>query len=569
MFGKISNAIKDIEKVSSELGIKPDLAHVKEKLERRTFSLVVLGEFKRGKTTFINAFLGTEFLPSAVVPLTAVPTILRYGDTYMTEVIFKDGTKREIPIEDIDDYVTEKGNPENHKKVKEVVVHCPCPMLKEMEVVDTPGVGSIHEHNTQIAMEYLPKCDVAVFLLSADQPISQYEHEFLKDVRAHAEKIFFLLNKVDYLGPEELDESLEFTKNVLEKDVEDEIRLFPISARLALEGRLEDDTKKLRESRILDFEDVLWDFLEREKEDVLKASSIRQVLGEVRRLKTSIEIERKALTTPVEELEKKLERFNAYLKEVDKKKDYALYLFERDVKAVMERVEKDLEDLYEDQLLAINRDLDSFYRENSRLPAGKLREELEGFVNGAIEDLFKGWIREEGEMVEAGFRSALEKAEGEINAIVSDIQRTSSDIFEVELEGVEGEEILTPEIRFSFKFNYHAGTLTVVLSAIMSLLPGFISHRFILKGARQEAGELLDRHCGRAREDFTRRIVASELEQRKRLEGRIQTVVNGINSAIRRAREMKEKSSAEAEERLQLLEKSRKKLDEVARGLEP
>jgi small GTP-binding protein len=568
LINKIFNAIMDVESAGALLGIKPDLAHVRDKLETRVFSLVVLGQFKRGKTTFINALLGREFLPSAVVPLTAVPTILRYGETYETQVIYKDGTKREIPIKEIDDYVTEKGNPKNEKNVQEVVVRCPCPMLREMHIVDTPGVGSIHRHNTDVALEFLPKCDVAVFLLSADQPISEHEHEFLKDVRVHAEKIFFLLNKVDYLGESELDESVEFTKDVLGEDVKGEVRLFPISARLALEGRLEDDAGKVKESRILDFEDALWTFLDREKEDVLLASSRRQILGEIRRIVTSVEIERKALLTPVEELEEKLDRFNAYLAEVEKRKDYALFLFERDIQGLMGKVKKDLEDLYEDQLLILQGELESFCRDRSRISTRILREEVQGFVNGAVEDLFQRWITEESGVVEAGFQKALEKADGEINAIVSDIQRTSSDIFEVDLGETEKGGLLTPEIRFSFLFNYKAGTFTVARSFLLSLMPGFISHRFVLKGFKEELAELLDCHCGRAREDFTRRILESERKQRKRLETRIVAVVEGINSAIERAKGMKEKSRTEGEKRLSVLEECRDRFEDILGGLE-
>jgi small GTP-binding protein len=569
LFGKILDAVEDVERVGDLLDIRPDLAHVKNKLEARRFSLVVLGQFKRGKSTFINALLGQELLPSAVVPLTAVPTILRYGDDMETWVNFKDGDKRQISQEEISEYVTELKNPKNEKNVRDIVVHCPSEFLKEVQIVDTPGVGSVYKHNTEVALEFLPKCDVAVFLLSADQPVSEYEHNFLKEVKNHSEKTFFLLNKVDYLGPGELEESLEFTEKVLQEDLTTEVRVYPISAKLALEGRLNGDDKgKLERSRIQEFEDAFWDFLKKEKDEVILASSSRQVLAAAAGIISSIELERKALLTPISELEERVKRFNTYLQEVDKRKDYCLFLFSREVENTLAELREELETLYEDEVPRLQRELESFYKERCHLPSGRLRKELNGFVKESIERLFGEWIKEEGKKVESRFKSALDTAEGEINGMVADIKKTSSDIFEAELEDYGEEDLLSPKICFSFLFNYPATTLKLVESFFLSLMPKFVSHRFILKALKEEVAELIDRHCGRAREDFTRRILESEREQKERLEARIDAVVEGINSAIGRAKKMKKRSKAEGRERLSILDECKGRLEDAIRGLE-
>lgn len=140
--------------------------------------------------------------------------------------------------------------------------------------------------------------------------------------------------------------------------------------------------------------------------------------------------------------------------------------------------------------------------------------------------------------------------------------------FEVETKDYVTEQLLTPEIRFSFLFNYPGTTLKLAESFVLSLMPKSISHYFILKDLKREIGELIDRHCGRAREDFTRRILESERQQKQWLDERIVTVVEVINSAIERAKEMKEKSTAEGEKRLSILEECRKRLDKVAASLE-
>lgn len=84
-----------------------------ERLVLEQFTLVILGEFKRGKSTFINALLGKHLLPTAIVPLTAIPTVIQYGSPLTAYVVYLDGIKKEISAGEIADYVTEKGNPKS------------------------------------------------------------------------------------------------------------------------------------------------------------------------------------------------------------------------------------------------------------------------------------------------------------------------------------------------------------------------------------------------------------------------------------------------------------------------
>ncbi|MCK7494219.1 MAG: dynamin family protein [Comamonadaceae bacterium] len=224
-------------RISASLS-EPLCEELREKLETSTFNLVVVGQFKRGKTSLINALLGNELLPVAVVPLTSIVTILTYGPELTIRVYFEDGHALEIGSGELGDYVTERGNPQNRKDVLEVVVCYPSPYLKNgVRLIDTPGVGSIYQHNTDVAYHYLPKSDAAVFLLSVDQPMGRAELDFLRDVKEYSNKIFFLLNKADYLDAKDLQESIEFSQNVLKEAMGAEVRLFPISAKLALEGK--------------------------------------------------------------------------------------------------------------------------------------------------------------------------------------------------------------------------------------------------------------------------------------------------------------------------------------------
>ena len=208
--------LRDIQDLFNQLGeeFTPEQKRVQElgnRLASARFHLAVLGQFKRGKSTLLNALIGEELLPSAIVPLTSVPTFLSWGPERLVKVIFLDGRAQECCFESAGDaseflaqYVTESHNPKNHLGVARVEVEHPSPLLqKGVVLIDTPGIGSTFQHNTEATLNFLPQCDAALFLVSADPPITPVEIEFLKAVREKVVRTLFLMNKVDYLSNQE------------------------------------------------------------------------------------------------------------------------------------------------------------------------------------------------------------------------------------------------------------------------------------------------------------------------------------------------------------------------------
>src|SRR6266498_2975281 len=120
------------------------------KLAEDRFTLAVLGQFKRGKSSLMNAIIGQELLPTGVLPLTSAITVLKYGPTERLLVNHNYSIlPAELPVSTLSDYVTEKGNPGNQKKVKTATLELPLPFLRYgIEFVDTPGVGSAITDNT-------------------------------------------------------------------------------------------------------------------------------------------------------------------------------------------------------------------------------------------------------------------------------------------------------------------------------------------------------------------------------------------------------------------------------------
>jgi GTP-binding protein EngB required for normal cell division len=358
------NSIRTIEGV-----VKGICEELREKIENNVFNLVVLGQFKRGKTSLINALISAELLPTAVVPLTSIATILMYGETFNIKVYFNDGRVTEIEPATLNQYVTEKGNPRNEKDVQEVIITYPSSYLKDgVRLIDTPGVGSVYEHNTDVAYQYLPKSDAALFLLSVDQPVSKAELDFLKDVKEYSHRIFFLQNKADYVSSEDLNESIAFSKKVIEECMGSEVKIFPVSAKLALEGKMSGTKDLLEKSFLPEFEHILNIFLMEEKGKVLLLSVTNNLLRLLSQARLGLELEMKSLVTPLEELKEKIQIFENKKKEVMVEKDDFYLLLDGEIKKIIDNVlEEDSKTFRQELILKVSEGFERSYGECSSM----------------------------------------------------------------------------------------------------------------------------------------------------------------------------------------------------------
>ncbi|MGE5580052.1 MAG: DUF6062 family protein [Bacillota bacterium] len=245
------------------------------KLAEDHFTLAVLGQFKRGKSSLINAIIGRELLPTGVLPLTSAITTLRYGPEERL-VISREGSMfaDELPVAALPEYVTEKGNPANQKKVKSACVELPVPLLRRgLEFVDTPGVGSAVLANTEITYGFLPRCDAVIFVTGIDTPMTSTEISFLRLIREYVDKVFFVVNKIDTATENERDEVLRFVAGTVKSQIgSGVVKLFPVSSRLGLNARISGDAALYEFSGLKALEESLASFLSEEKSAVLLAS---------------------------------------------------------------------------------------------------------------------------------------------------------------------------------------------------------------------------------------------------------------------------------------------------------
>ncbi|XP_062231289.1 probable transmembrane GTPase FZO-like, chloroplastic [Phragmites australis] len=181
------------------------------------FLLVVVGEFNSGKSTFINALLGRQYLQEGVVPTTNEITLLSYSEV------------------DSESFERCERHPDG-----QFMCYLSAPILKEMNLVDTPGTNVILQRQQRLTEEYVPRADLILFVLSSDRPLTDSEVGFLQYVQQWKKKVVFVLNKLDlYRNSDELQEATAFVKENARKllNTEDVI-LFPVSSRSALEIKL-------------------------------------------------------------------------------------------------------------------------------------------------------------------------------------------------------------------------------------------------------------------------------------------------------------------------------------------
>ncbi len=180
-------------------------------VEQGEISVAVLGRFKAGKSSFLNHFLGRSFLPVGVVPVTAAVTVIRYGAHEEVRVHHRDGRDPEVPLDQIDRYISEKENPENAQEVGLITVELPeLWRFRGLQFVDTPGLDSALSHNTEASLAWLPHAGLALVAVSVDPPLSQRDLDLLRSLYQYTPKVAVLLTKADLLSEEELQEVTEY-----------------------------------------------------------------------------------------------------------------------------------------------------------------------------------------------------------------------------------------------------------------------------------------------------------------------------------------------------------------------
>lgn len=183
--------------------------------------VAILGQFKAGKSSFLNSLTGRPILPVGVIPVTTAITRLHYGPRERVLVRYFDGREEEAAVETIADFTAESRNPSNRKNVERVDVELPgLAEYAGLRLVDTPGLGSIFKYHRETSANWLPEVGAAVVAISADRPLAENDLTLIRELGEHTPRIILLLTKADLLAPEQQAEVVHFFRLALRQEVQ-------------------------------------------------------------------------------------------------------------------------------------------------------------------------------------------------------------------------------------------------------------------------------------------------------------------------------------------------------------
>ena len=331
------------------------LEQLRKKISSDTFKIMVMGNFKNGKSTFINALLGQEILPAYAVPTTAIINEIKYGEkpkavlhflnplpekmydgipekalTHMRRFKMKDVPPIEMPVDEIEDYVVIPMGMEHKEAIKQspfekVELFWPLDLLKDgVEIVDSPGLNE-NPVRTQVTMEYLSKADAIIFVFSALAMGSAGEIAYIDDtLRKNGfgeQSLFCVVNRFDQLTSEREQQRLrKFSDNLLAPYTK---HVYYTSAYKGLMGQLQHNSAMLEESKIPAVEAALADYLANERGKIKLATPARELIRVIRQdaLETVIPQRRNALSTDLDVLKQRYSEAQPEIEKLRQQKD--------------------------------------------------------------------------------------------------------------------------------------------------------------------------------------------------------------------------------------------------------
>jgi ribosome biogenesis GTPase A len=374
------------------------------KLEDERFHLVVLGEFNHGKSTFVNALLGADVLPTGITPTTAAINHVVWAPEPRARAVL--GKGGEVPLDPraLHDWVTVEGK--RAGEVRFVELGYPAEILADkVTLVDTPGVNDLNEQRAEITYEYVPRADAVIFLLDAGQALKESERAFLASrlLERSKDRLIFVIGKLDLLSPAELEDVKRYVHEHLSRIVESP-RVFAVSARRQLAGDHEGSgmgplAEHLARTLTEDRGRVL---LDNAAADGLRAASY---------LKQNLGVKRRALELSLAELESRVGKVHAQLAATRENMTKLHERIHAEGAAIKAQVRNDLDSFEARFAGALPGEID-------RAEASDIRKFLPLF----IQDKFKEWAEIEGEKIGA----MLERLAEEVISVTSENAREAT-----------------------------------------------------------------------------------------------------------------------------------------------
>ncbi|MBZ5669169.1 MAG: dynamin family protein [Acidobacteriia bacterium] len=524
------------------------------------FYLACIGQFKRGKSTLINALIGEPVLPVGFIPVTAVPTVIRYGAHKKARIQFRDGAWQEVDASDLEQYVSEEHNPENAKGVGGAEVFVPSALLSTgMCLVDTPGLGSVFTGNTAATQAFIPHIDAALVVVGADPPLAGEELALVEAVGRQVQNLILVLNKADRATEAEKAAAVRFTQQVLAKRLRRSVGpAFEVSAAERLENRgPERDWGKLL--------GALEQLVQGSGRQLIQAACERGVQRLSEQLMAIINEEREALERPIEESERRIAAMKETIGEAERSM--------RELEFLWMAEQRHLSDLFVDRhkkflgsvLPQANEEFERALRSTPRRMGPSYRRAIMREAQGIAQRRVLPWLETEQEEGEKEYR----RVAGRFVQMANDFLKKLADAGIRELARVP--HALDPETGFRTRSEFLFRDMIEIaqpaspLRGLADLVLGLVGARGVIEEeGREFLGRLLEVNCSRVQNDVLNRVQ----ESRGRLEVEIRKLLHEISriavEALTHAREARAAGAAAVEAAVARLDRREREIADLS-----
>jgi GTP-binding protein EngB required for normal cell division len=544
------------------------LAPLRVRLANRQFRVLVVGEAKRGKSTFINALIERDVLPTGVLPVTALVTTLQRGTPERVIVTYADGRKEQCPLDELSRFVSESQNPENRLGVESVLVVVDAPILEGgLQLVDTPGTGSVFAHNTHAAEAGLDDVDAAVFVLTADPPISAAEAELLRLVQQRAQFLMFVLNKVDYLPPLEVEKVRDFTVTTLADVTGRAVELFECSAAHAVEARRRSDPDAVASSGVPAIRSAFMAQVRSRRDDALTAS----IVAHARRLLDAemddAELAARVAQARTQDELRQLEKFRQRLDAASDRRRQLRALVDATRRTTLDDLDTSADRFRRRLAKEVLSRVAEFAVDRGNEGAGgrQIEEGGRALASDAIRMALPPWQEERAAAIQDELRKLHERISADVSAAIDDIRAAGRNLLEIDLTLAYEPPELPKSTRFNFDFNEDAGSTELLAGSIRRHLPAPLARRRAMAWLNRDVTDLIERHVGRARADLQERLAEACAAMVRSGQEELEAVISSLVRVLSQTpREEMPRNDAEHAAAIEHLKRIRQRLTNAA-----
>ena len=551
----------------NEAELLGQLHELGQRFAAERLQLAVIGQFKRGKSSLLNALIGEDVLPSGVLPVTALATwlepgepglLVRFGDG--REQVLKPASPQEMQAA-LRLFVSESGNPHNRQDVREVHARFHAPLLDAgVVLLDTPGVGSTLEHNSRAAEAALPDADVALFVLSPDPPITPVEVDYLKAASEHAARLIIVLNKCDLLSNGEREETVAFARDAIRTKAGVEVQeIVCVSARAGLLAKKAGDPKGLERSGLSALEQKLIRFAERDKQVSLAAAVAKKSARLIASLQLENEVALRALHLPLDQLATCADRLRAALAAVDTERQHARDLLLGDRRRLVDQARA----MAEEEGARIEKEI--MAELDSRAEGGKGEQALAHALLEKIAEAFELAFPPLQERVADALSSTLQRHIEHAERIAESIRSAAADVLGIELGGGAVAIEAQLDLKQAWYDRRVESLAPVPASAIDALLPGPLRSRRAKARVERDLKVALVRNIEKIRWSLQQAIEASVRSFQAQLDRQLEEVRAATADAVDLALQRRRDRASDHETQI----RSRERLRVLFLGLAP